>query len=349
MYNVQSINYMGSKTRLLPFLSQTIPWSKDLSFFDGFCGSVRISGAVKALCKSVTACDKQPYSGVLGEALLKENRAEKDTFEYLQSLEGSGGYIAELYGGAPGPDNASVQQDGKTRLFTRKNAEKIQAIRDAIRENFRDNTYLLYCLMVAAARVQSSTGHQNGYLKFFSKNALNAINFVPIDIPLCGNEKDNRVVVGDIFDNLGHYHDIFYFDPPYGTINTNVPVATRYSAFYHFWNTLVLHDNPKVFGAANRRIDSKANTDAFEVNKKDTFLPLIKRLFLEANGRDVYLSLSNQAIVSKKEVLDYCGLPLHCYECPHKENVQGLRTKKQGLYSVAKEPLIEYLYHLRKN
>lgn len=224
----------------------------------------------------------------------------------------------------------------------------IQEARDLIKEKYQDDEYLLYCLIIAAAKVQSSTGHQNGYLKKFSLNSLRDIDIIPIDVNICGNEDLNNVYFGDIFSHIGKYHDIFYFDPPYGTINHNVPVATRYSAFYHFWNTLILHDNPQVFGKANRRIDSKANTDVFEINKKNTFLPLIKNLFEKANGREVFVSLSNQSVVTKEDVIDYCGLDIKCYEQSHSVNIQGLKTKKEGKFSVEKLPLVEYLFHYEK-
>jgi len=345
---IESINYMGAKTKLLPFLFTHIPCNKNLTFFDGFCGSHRVGAAVQSYYKSVTAVDKQKYSFVLGKALLNDVNVDDKIISEINCLPPKCGFLSETYGGKLGTNSSSIQSDGKTRLFTKENAEKIQAIRDFISENNLSYEYLYY-LMIAAAKVQSSPGHQNGYFKKFSPNSQNALTYKKIEAPPSHNKKFNKVLTGDIFDYISDYHDVFYFDPPYGTINHHVPVATRYSAFYHFWNTLVLNDEPEIFGKANRRVDSKANTDKFEVNKKETFLPLIKKLFDVANGKHIFISLSNQAVVSKEDVLDFCkDYKIVVYEKEYKTNVQGKMVTKEGKYSVKKPQLKEYLYYLKK-
>ncbi len=346
---LSSINYMGSKTKLLNFLMSHIPYGKDLTFLDGFSGSIRVGGSIQTNYKSITSVDTQLYSELLGKALLTIiDDFDIDIIKKLNGLKPKDGFITETYGGEIRLNNSSIQDDGKTRLFIRENAGKIQAMRDYIEDNNLGILYL-YGLIIAAAKVQSSTGHQNGYLKTFSKNSLKPINYKAVLIPLSHNKHLNKVLRGDIFNFISEYHDIFYFDPPYGTINTNVPVATRYTAFYHFWNTLVLNDTPEIFGMAQRRLDSKGVTDQFEVNKKDTYLPLIKKLFDESNGKHIFISLSNQSIVTKEEILSFCSdYNIKVFEKSHSVNVQGIRTKKIGKYSVKKKPLKEYLYYLKK-
>jgi len=347
----ESINYMGSKRKLLPFLFSRIPTGKDLSFFDGFSGSLRVCGSVKHLYKRVTSCDKQDYSALMGRVLLKSpapiNKVE--IISFLNSLDGEEGFISETYGGEVGELNSAIQEDGKTRLFTLSNARKIQAIRSAI-ETFAgaDKDYALYCLIIGAAKVQSSTGHQNGYLKTFAPNSLREMRLTACETNGIYNHELNQSLQGDVLSHIRSEHDIFYFDPPYGTINHNVPVATRYTAFYHFWNTLIKNDNPIIFGKANRRIDSKGVTDEFEINKKDVYLPLLKRLCEESNGRKVFISSSNQSVVSKTDVIDYIGKGVKVYECSHGVNVQGVKTRKSGKFSVLKSPLVEYLYEFQK-
>ena len=249
----------------------------------------------------------------------------------------------------------STPSQGVTTAYKeREQQKKTDAILDKISHSGYDSLtkeekdYLLYCLILSAAKVQSSTGHQNGYLKTFSPNSLKPLELKIQNINHEYNNTGNKTCIGDVFDFISAPHDIFYFDPPYGTCNYHVPVATRYTAFYHFWNTLILNDSPEVFGKANRRIDSKGVTDKFEVNKKETFLPLLKRLFEESNGKDVFVSLSNQSVVNKEDVLDYMNLPIRVYEIAHAENVQGKKVRKDGEFSVKKKPLVEYLYHLEK-
>jgi len=347
----ETINYMGSKRKMLSFLFSHIQPSELKSFFDGFSGSGRVCGSVKHLYKNVTACDKQIFSNLLCRVLLTGTIPIDidDKIKFLNAQKGKDGFLSQFYGGSTRETNSSIQEDGKTRLFEIKNAQKIQSIRDLI-EDFpkEEKDYLLYCLILSAAKVQSSTGHQNGYLKTFSPNSLKPLELKIQNINHEYNNTGNKTCIGDVFDFISAPHDIFYFDPPYGTCNYHVPVATRYTAFYHFWNTLILNDSPEVFGKANRRIDSKGVTDKFEVNKKETFLPLLKRLFEESNGKDVFVSLSNQSVVNKEDVLDYMNLPIRVYEIAHAENVQGKKVRKDGEFSVKKKPLVEYLYHLEK-
>jgi adenine-specific DNA-methyltransferase len=347
--NIESINYMGSKIKLLPFFIKHFPINKNITFFDGFAGSHRVGAALQSNFKSVTAVDKQIYSKVIGDALLtSEDDFDLKIINILNSLPVEDGFITQTYGGVVGANNSSIQLDNNTRLFTIETAGKIQSIRNYIERENLSNIYL-YALIISAAKYQNSTGHQNGYLKTFSTNSLRPFVLTAPKLPSSHNKKLNAVYSCDIFEKISEYHDVFYFDPPYGTINTNVPVSTRYSAFYHFWTTLVNNDTPQIFGKANRRIDTKGDTDVFEVNKSKTFLPLIKKLFDESNGKDIFISLSNHAIVDKTDVLDYCSdMDIIVHEMKHSENVQGKRTKKTGKFSVEKPPLVEYLYHLKK-
>ncbi len=71
----------------------------------------------------------------------------------------------------------------------------------------------------------------------------------------------------DIFDIAQNYHDLAYFDPPYGSNNDKMPASrVRYKCYYHIWESVVKNDKPDTFGVSNRRIDTKdhLNINSFE-------------------------------------------------------------------------------------
>jgi adenine-specific DNA-methyltransferase len=356
MRNLTSINYQGNKKKLLPFIFSSIYSIQPTpsSFLDGFSGTGQVSYEAKFSCDSVSACDKQLYSQLFYDVQNGLTGFPSDLQKHidnLNNLKGTEGFISTTYSGQVGENGSSISPtDGNTRLFQYKNGIKIQAIRDYIENHYNDTLYkniLLYSLVLACAKVQNSTGHQNGYLKVFSKNSYNELYLKVPSLDFLGKNQ-GKFYLGDIENSVRDYHEVVYLDPPYGTCNKNLPVATRYSAFYHFWNTLILNDNPDIFGKANRRLDTKKVTDRFEVNKVQKYSNSLESLIIRSNTKHIFLSLSSQSLLSKEYVLDVFK-PNRVFESNHLENVQGKSVTKDGKYTIKKPKLVEYIYYFNRS
>jgi len=118
-----------------------------------------------------------------------------------------------------------------------------------------DRAVALTSLILAMDRVDSTLGHFASYLREWSPRSYNdAILEVP---RLFANEREHRVIRGDVFEAAKESVDLAYYDPPYGSNNEKMPPSrVRYSAYYHLWTSICLNDRPKLFGKARRREDT---------------------------------------------------------------------------------------------
>ena len=144
----------------------------------------------------------------------------------------------------------------------------------------------------------------------------------------------NRVLKGDVFEVVKNYHDLVYFDPPYGSNNEKMPPSrVRYASYYHIWKTIILNDKPEVFGKANRREDTHdtVSSSVFEEYKKNDdgkFIAMsaIDRLISETNARYILLSYSSGGRATKQElfdIIDSHGKLISAKEIDYKKNVMA--------------------------
>ncbi len=137
-----------------------------------------------------------------------------------------------------------------------------------------------------------------------------------------------------------------YFDPPYGTMNKNMSSSTRYSTFYHLWNTLATNCKPKnLSGKAQKPSSLNGMTDDSEKNKKGIVIPYFTDLIRECTSKYVSFSYSNHGLLSVndfKHITEYLNMKLDIYEhTDHKVNTQTKTAKKNGQYINNLERLTE--------
>lgn len=379
---MKTIQYMGSKKNLVNFIEESIEDYIEEpinTFFDAFSGSGRVSYHFRNKYNIITN-DKQYFSKVINDAYLCNNRP----LSYYESLIKELNSVPEEYFNSTDKfftnnyscndlsdefrtDNSSISNyDGLQKIWLTKNAIKIDMIRTKIDNWFCglekpidktkkitdiEKNVLLLSLILAINKVSNVVGHQNGYLKKWSKNSKNEINLLIPDLEEI-KSYTHKNYVGDIFETLKKVDaDITYYDPPYGTNNSNLVVATRYSAFYHLWNTIVLNDRPELTGKAKKPASTKGNTQPLERNVKADTIPEFVKLILSTKSKYVCLSYSNKGLLTKEE-MEYVFM-LGNYEKPkvytqeHKENNQNKLAKKEGKFIDRKnneEELIEYLF-----
>jgi adenine-specific DNA-methyltransferase len=287
------IKYLGSKRALMPVLETLFAASKATTAVDLFTGTTRVAAAMKQLGMQVTAVDTASYSEIFSKTFIELDATGKDLSELadavksLNALSGTSGYFTEVF-------------CDKARYFQPKNGQRIDAIRSAIETDYKGSWMyftLLSSLLIAADKVDSTTGVQMAYLKTWSRRSFLDIELQVPEL-LAGS---GRSIRGDAIEqapNLGSF-DLAYLDPPYN--------QHRYFGNYHIWETLVRWDQPEFYGIANKRIDTRSKENKSDFNSKLTLPAALATLISELDVKTLVLSYNNESWLSRRELTDMCS------------------------------------------
>jgi adenine-specific DNA-methyltransferase len=287
------IKYLGSKRALMPVLETLFAASKATTAVDLFTGTTRVAAAMKQLGMQVTAVDTASYSEIFSKTFIELDATGKNPLELaeavksLNALSGTSGYFTEVF-------------CEKARYFQPKNGQRIDAIRSAIETDYKGSWMyfpLLSSLLIAADKVDSTTGVQMAYLKTWSRRSFLDIELQVPEL-LAGS---GRSIRGDAIEqapNLGSF-DLAYLDPPYN--------QHRYFGNYHIWETLVRWDQPEYYGIANKRIDTRAKENKSDFNSKLTLPAALATLISELDVKTLVLSYNNESWLSRRELTDMCS------------------------------------------
>ncbi len=289
MVRCDMIKYLGSKRRLVPVLRDLLSSSGASTALDLFTGTTRVARAFKEEGALVTAVDTARYSEVFGRCYLELDACEVDqsqlvrTIDDLNRVAGEPGYITETF-------------SHRSRFFRPENAARIDAIRELLETRYRESWMypaLLTSLILAADRVDSTTGVQMAYVKQWAPRSAKPLELrVPELLPGTG-----RMLRGDAIELAGTVgsFDLAYLDPPYN--------QHRYYTNYHIWETLVAWDDPEHYGVACKRVDSRDESTKSVFNKKREMPGALGRVVGEVDAHVVVLSYNNEAWVEIDELV----------------------------------------------
>ncbi|MDF1595635.1 MAG: DNA adenine methylase [Acidimicrobiia bacterium] len=275
------IKYLGSKRRLVPVLGDLLVRSGAATALDLFTGTTRVARAFKEEGALVTAVDTARYSEVFGKCYLEIDADTADTDEVvdaldrLNGLEGSAGYFTDTF-------------SHQSRFFQPHNAERVDAIREVIESDYRDSwmyPVLLTSLILAADRVDSTTGVQMAYVKKWAPRSFKPLELRVPDLLAGGGQ----VVRGDAVELAGQLgsFDLAYLDPPYN--------QHRYFTNYHIWETLVAWDHPEHYGVACKRLDSREDATKSVFNKKREMPAALGAVIAKIDATLLVLSYNNES------------------------------------------------------
>ncbi len=292
------IKYLGSKRRLVPTLAAMATsvggssHSSRPSALDLFSGTARVAMALKHAGMRVTAVDSATYAHVLAETYVATDACLVDIEELaevlasLDRLPGRAGYVTDVF----------CEQ---SRYFHPDNGRRIDAIRDAIEEDWAASplySVLLTSLLEAADRVDSTTGLQMAYLKQWAPRALRPLELrVPALVAGPG-----EAVLGDasvLAGTLGAY-DLAYLDPPYN--------QHRYFGNYHVWETLVRWDAPEHYGVACKRVDCRDDETASRFNRRRDMPVALASVIAEVDSSLLLVSYNNESWLSAEDLVGMC-------------------------------------------
>jgi adenine-specific DNA-methyltransferase len=256
---------------------------------DLFTGTTRVAQELKRRGGAVTACDTASYSEVLAQCYIELSADEIDETKLdevladLDALPGEAGYFTETF-------------CERSRYVHPSNGARVDAMRDAIeRDHAGTDLYpiLLTALLLAADRVDSTTGLQMAYLKEWAPRALRPIELRrPALLPGGG-----RAIRGDALD-VARTHpsvDFAYLDPPYN--------QHRYFSNYHVWETLVRWDRPEVYGVACKRVDARSDERHSAFNSRREMPEALAAVIGALQADVVVLSYNDEAWLTPDQLL----------------------------------------------
>lgn len=284
------IKYIGSKRALIPWIRDVIERLGHVAgakvVADIFSGSARVGHALKAKGFYVIASDVNTYAYILAKALVEAD-AQVYTREHIRPI------LRELSGVSPHAGWFTRVYCEEARYFQPKNGARIEAIREAIEQKYSDDptlkAILLTSLMLAADKVDSTTGVQMAYLKTWAPRSFNdlTLQYPPL------LQGPGKALLGDAVELAAHVDaDIFYLDPPYN--------QHSYLGNYHVWETLVLWDKPKTYGVARKREDVRKRKSPF--NMKQTAKEALRALLSRIRAAHVVLSFNDEGFFTYSEI-----------------------------------------------
>ncbi|MEM7047870.1 MAG: DNA adenine methylase [Pseudomonadota bacterium] len=356
--DTEGIKYAGSKLKLLPHILMMTAQIQPRTVLDGFSGTTRVSQAFAQNGYNVVSSDISVWSEIFATCyLLGEERYKyNDLILHLNNVESYDGWFTEHYGG----DSNSAEK----RLWQYHNTRKLDGIRteiDRLNLDKVEKAIALTSLILALDRVDNTIGHFTSYLKNWSSRSYNKLLLkVPKIIP-SSNNLDHKILRSDIYNTAKSIvTDLAYLDPPYGSNNEKMPPSrVRYASYYHIWTTVILNDQPDLFGAANRRIDSRDKVAAsvfedFRKNEKGDFIAVtaIRKLLENVQAKNIILSYSSGGRAtadSLLNVINAVGKIIAVKEINYTKNVMsGMRWTNDWIPDIETKN-IEYLFLIKKS
>jgi adenine-specific DNA-methyltransferase len=275
---------------LVPVLADLLVRAGGRRAIDVFTGTTRVAQAWKRGGAHVTAVDTARYAAVLADCYIATDATEVDVrglgevFLHLQNLPGVDGYFTETF-------------SQRARYFQEHNARRVDAIRNAIEAEWAGHPWqpiLLASLLLAADRVDSTTGVQMAYLKSWAPRSYQPLELrMPDLLPGPGATR-----LGDACELASELPpaDVAYLDPPYN--------QHRYAGNYHVWETLVAWDAPEHYGVACKRVDLRDPATTSVFNRRRLAPSALARLMAELQAETLLISGSDEGWVGVDDLAD---------------------------------------------
>ena len=286
------IKYLGSKRTLVPLLSAMAQASGARSALDLFTGTTRVAQALKHQGLQVSAVDLASYSEVFARTWITIDGSQANQSELSAA-------VADLNSTAGDPGYFTKTFCEDARYFQPQNGARVDAIRNRLETEFKESWMyypLLASLILAADRVDSTTGLQMAYLKSWASRSFKALEL-----------RDPGLIRGEGFAYRGDALelaatlpsvDLAYLDPPYN--------QHRYFSNYHIWETLTRWDAPESYGIANKRTDVRDPATKSAFNSKREIASSVEKLMTDVRAETLILSYNNESWISKDELIAMC-------------------------------------------
>ena len=304
---MQNRKFIGSKQNLLDFITGVVaeraPEARSVA--DLFCGSGVVAHHFAARGLAVIASDTLYHNWISARCFLGGRRGQVDwrriagLLAHLDALDPEDGYCSREYGGT---------------YFTRENAGRIDAIREAIarleadgRVTEQEHAVLLTSLLYAADRVANTCGQYDAFLKHMGSDPYAADGTHRVDaavykslelgIPQVVETGETSVLCTDADDLVAQANcDVLYLDPPYN--------GRQYVDNYHVLENIARWEKPELFGKTRKFMRDHLKSP---YSTKRNAAAHLERLIARANARHILLSYNNEGIISDEVILAALG------------------------------------------
>ncbi len=341
----QNRKYLGSKYRLLDFITETILTRTGgiEVFVDPFAGTGVVAAGFRRYAVKIIANDLLYSNYVANRAFLTSTPAEVDLdrvgdlLEELNALSPVRGYVFASYGGS---------------YFTPENAAKIDAVREAIasyrragRCSEQEGYLLLTSLLLAADKAANTVGQYDAFLKHLDarsdgrpegpdqercgRHLVDGNVRKPLHLRLPAVELEgnggNEVYNEDANQLLRRLAaDVLYLDPPYN--------SRQYIDCYHVLENIMRWDKPKLYGKTRkfRREQLKSR-----YSRKNQAAGALAELVQAARARHIYLSYNSEGLISDAEIEEILASrgPVEVLEKPYPVFGNGAGSSRKRVIS----------------
>jgi len=264
--------------------------NRNLTLFDGFCGSGAVADAMKGSFNLIIN-DILKWCVVYTEGRISASDCDFsklgfDPFQYLNANDKViYGFMYKNY--SPG---------GSERMyFTAENAGRIDYFRHQIEEwnesgliDRIEYQYLLACLIESVSDVSNTAGVYGAFLKKWDSRAVKPIIFDRVDShPTSYKQvKTYNDKIEDIIERVEC--DILYLDPPY--------TQNQYGTQYHLLETLILNDKPTISKVTGSRPVTPMRSDWSKEYKTNI---LFDKIIAKTKAKYIVFSYNNDGFMSK--------------------------------------------------
>lgn len=267
-YKITNRRYLGSKTKLLSFIHETIIKEKIEfeSFLDLFAGTGSVAesfndGKHKIIVNDILECNRSAYNAFFGNEGINEESLMQQINKYNEIEVKEENYFSENF---------------SNTFFSHSNCQKIGFIREDVDSLFkahlinqREKDYLVTSLLYAMDHIANTVGHYDSYRR--SGDLSKKMVLLPLEVPSSETNKRNEIYKEDSNELVKRIHcDLVYIDPPYN--------SRQYSDAYHLLENVALWKKPEVFGVARKMDRSGLKSKYCESSAPRVFDKLIQDL-----------------------------------------------------------------------
>ena len=312
--DVKRLNYIGSKFRLLDWITDSILAHTGWTSLEGkriadlFAGTGIVSHHFRTCGSVVLSNDAELYSSIITHAFTRSVYTPlcRTTIDLLQAeLDNNPpldtvGYVTTHY---------SPYGSCERQFFTVKNAQRIDYLRHRI-EELRPTldpdayAFLVASLLVSADAVSNVPAVYGCYLKSYKPKALQTLTLAPIHTdttpPQPGSSTTHRDVLEEtLLEQI--QTDLVYLDPPYN--------SRQYSKNYFPLNIIAetpnqLESQPPLKGKTGIPTDCYLSPFC---RKRKTVEEAFTKLFRSLQTEWIFMSYNSEATIARERILELMG------------------------------------------
>ena len=308
------MQYIGNKQSLVNNIYEIMQKNEvsGETIIDVFAGTQSVGIFFKKQGFRVISNDWQKYSYILGKAYIENSEFLKfekictylniessyeSILNYLDNIEPVEGFIYENF--CP---TGSYDKEYQRMYFLDENGKKFDAIRQKLESWKNDNLIneneyyvLLATLVEAVDKVSNTTSVYGAFLKTFKDASAKIFMLKPLE--LIKSTKDNLTYCMPAEEFVKQVKgEIFYLDPPYN--------ARQYASNYHVLETMVLYDNPILYGKTGTREYTEQKSEfCSKVKVLTAFERLIKEI-VKSDAKYIVMSYNNEGLLKEEEIIN---------------------------------------------